>query len=153
MSVSRYFSIGAVICIAIAGPAFAHHSTAAYDRRKPLTVAGTVKNFHWTNPHMFIDLLVPAANGTTVEWSVECGTPNVNSRKGWKIDSVKPGDMLTIKMYPARDGSLQAQADTVILPSGKTLLAPGHDNIGPPGPNQPYPGTPGASSVPRPPEP
>ncbi len=126
------FNKGLIIGIAslvavISTPALAHHSTAGYDPTHQKTLVGTVKKFYWTNPHMFIYLLVDDGKGGTEEWTVECGTPNINIRNGWKVDIIKPGDKITVLMNPARNGTMDGQADTVTLADGRKLLSPGHD--------------------------
>lgn len=107
--------------------ASAHHSTASYDPTHPITMQGTVKKFDWTNPHMYIYLVVSNAAGGSDQWTVECGTPNVNVRNGWKINSISPGDKITILANPARSGAKEAQADTILLANGQKLFSPGHD--------------------------
>jgi hypothetical protein len=135
--------IGQLIqCVAVVGlaggavTAYAHHSTAMYDYRKTKTVTGTVKEFQWTNPHMFIKVLVPDASGNTIEWNVECGTPNINARHGWKKSDVKAGDRITLEINPLRDGSPGATLQWVQLPDGRKLWGPAVDIVttgGPPG--------------------
>jgi len=120
-------------CVAVVGlaggamTAFAHHSTAMYDYRNTKTISGTVKEFQWTNPHMFIKVLVPDASGNTVEWNVECGTPNINARHGWKKSDIKTGDRVTLEMNPLRDGSPGATLKWVQLPDGRKLFGPAGD--------------------------
>lgn len=125
----RRLMLGAAVsaCLVAALPALAHHSTAAYDSAKPITLKGGVKAFHWKNPHIFIILDVTDSNGASIEWIVECGTPNINARNGWKRDSIKPGDRITAQVNPARDGSRDGQARTITLPDGTVLQAPGSD--------------------------
>lgn len=137
-------------CVAVIGlaggavTAFAHHSTSMYDNRNSRIVSGTVKEFQWTNPHMFIKLLVPDANGNTVEWYVECGTPNINARQGWKKSDIKAGDKITAEINPMRDGSPGATLKWVQLADGRRLGGLASDNAPPPGgpPGAPPPGAP-----------
>ena len=91
--------------VAIAGPAFAHHSFAMFDSSKELTLVGTIKEFQWTNPHSWTQINVPDASGKLVEWSIEGGSPNGLARQGWKSTSLKPGDKVTLKTHPMKDGS------------------------------------------------
>ena len=76
--------------------ATAHHSTAEFDYTKQLTIKGTVKEVQWTNPHSYIQLLVPGEGGQLVEWSVEIGSPASTSTMGWKKNSVNAGDEVTM---------------------------------------------------------
>src|SRR5690606_71041 len=76
----------------LTGIAAAHHSTAEFDYTKQLTIQGKVKEVQWTNPHAYIQLLVPGDDGTQVEWSVEIGSPSLNVNMGWRKNSVVAGD-------------------------------------------------------------
>ncbi len=86
------------------GFAAAHHSTAEFDYTKQTTIKGKVKEVQWTNPHSYIQLLVPAKDGKTEQWSVEIGSPSLNINMGWKKNSVKIGDEVTMLLSPARNG-------------------------------------------------
>ena len=84
---------------------FAHHSFAMFDRDKEVTLAGTVREFQWTNPHAFIEMDVPDDKGSTAEkWSVEMNSPNNLTRQGWKSSMLKAGDKVSVTMNPLRDG-------------------------------------------------
>jgi hypothetical protein len=84
----------------------AHHSFAMFDFQKDMTLAGTVKEFQFTNPHCFIQLLVPGAGGgAPVEWSIEMASPPHLVRSGWTRSTVKPGDRITVVVHPLRDGA------------------------------------------------
>jgi hypothetical protein len=88
-----------------AAPALAHHSFAMFDSQKNVTLEGTVKEFQWTNPHTWIQIIVKDANGKDVEWSVEGGSPNGLARQGWSRLSLKPGDKASIVIHPLKDGT------------------------------------------------
>jgi hypothetical protein len=96
--------IAALACIA-AEPAAAHHSFAKFDQAKSVTLTGTVKQFQWTNPHCWIQLMVKDGKGKVVEWSIEATSPNILARQGWKRSSLKAGDQAVIIIHPTRDGS------------------------------------------------
>ena len=127
--------------------AWAHHSTAMYDYTNTITVSGTVKEFQWTNPHMFIKVLVPDAKGVPQEWSIECGTPNINARHGWKRSDIKAGDRLTMEVNPLRDGTAGGTLKSVELADGRKLYGPAHDIIAVPASGVP-PAEPGHASQP-----
>jgi hypothetical protein len=107
--------------VAIAGPAFAHHSFAMFDSAKEITLVGTIKEFQWTNPHSWIQLNVPDANGKLVEWSIEGGSPNGLSRRGWKSTSLKPGDKVTLTTHPMKDGSNGGSLMKVVKADGTVV--------------------------------
>ena len=89
-----------------AAPAFAHHSFAMFDNQKNLTLDGTIKEFQWTNPHSWIQLIVKdPTTGKDVEWSIEGGSPNGLERSGWKRSSLKPGDKAQVVVHPLKDGT------------------------------------------------
>ncbi len=74
------FGMAAALLVAL--PASAHHSFAMFDNAKEQTLEGTVKEFQWTNPHAWVQLMVKDAQGTLVEWSIECASPNGLRRQG-----------------------------------------------------------------------
>ena len=96
------------ICAAIAAlamlPATAHHSGAMFDDVKSVTLVGTVKQFQWTNPHCWIQVMVPSHDGPR-EWSVEMGAPFELFRGGWRPNTLKAGDTITVVLHPMRDGT------------------------------------------------
>jgi hypothetical protein len=110
-----------------AGPAFAHHSRAMFDEHQRVTLVGSVKDFQWTNPHCWIQVLVPdAANPSAepVEWGIEMGAPVEMMRKGWKPGSLHPGDKVTIIINPLRDGQHGGLVVSVTGPEGKIIGRP-----------------------------
>ncbi len=101
--------------------AFAHHSFAMFDYTKDMTLQGTVRDFQWTNPHSWIQLTVPRDGGGADEWSIELKSPGGLLRRGWKFNSLKPGDKITIMIAPLKDGSHGGALNKIILQSGETL--------------------------------
>jgi len=83
----------------------AHHSFAMFDQSQRVTLKGTVTEFQWTNPHAFIHVDVPAADGRSELWQIELNSPNNLKRQGWKSSSVKVGDKITLIANPLRDMS------------------------------------------------
>jgi len=106
--------------LAAAGAATAHHSFAMFDHVNRVTLKGTVANFQWTNPHVFISLDV-AEGGATKRYTVECASPNVLTRAGWKFNVVKPGDTITVLLNPLKNGDPGGMLETVTLADGRTL--------------------------------
>ncbi len=128
---SPLIAFAAVGLLAAAGPAFAHHSYAMFDRDKELKLSGTVKNFYWTNPHSAIEIDVPNASGAVETWGVECNSPNNLARMGWKANSLKPGDKVTVSIHPLRSGEHGGSFMYVTFPDGHVLgEIPGSTNGG-----------------------
>jgi Family of unknown function (DUF6152) len=100
----------------LAMPILAHHSfKAEYDESKPITLNGTVTKVIWNNPHVLMYLDVKGAKGKVANWELELASPNGLLSQGWKVDSLKPGDRVTVSGYRARDGSKLANARKIVL--------------------------------------
>ena len=107
-------------------PVVAHHSFAAeYDASKPIKLTGTVTKIEWTNPHCFFHIDVKNEETGKIEnWALELGNPNALLRAGWTPNSVKIGDAVAVEGSRARDGSLHANARSMVLTStGQRLFA------------------------------
>ena len=102
----------------------AHHSfDAEFDRTKPVTLQGSVTRVDWGNPHIWVFLDVKDESGKVSNWGVEGGAPNALFRNGWRKDSLKVGDIVTVEGSKAKDGSLRANANRVTLPDGRRVFA------------------------------
>ena len=86
-------------------PVSAHHSGAMFDSGKEVVLVGTIKEFQYTNPHSWIQILVPRqGGGSEVEWSIETAAPIVLLRAGIRPQSLKPGDKVTLRTHPLKNG-------------------------------------------------
>ena len=104
--------------------ATAHHAFAAeFDRNQPIEITGKVSKVEWMNPHARIYVDVTDADGKTVNWNLEMGSPNGLMRRGWRRDSLKPGDQVTITGWRARNNPLVGNIDDVIMPDGSKIFA------------------------------
>jgi hypothetical protein len=110
----------AIFC-AVASSAFAHHSFAMFDRSKETTLVGVVEEFQWTNPHSWIELNVTNPDGSVDKWSIELNSPNNLARQGWHSNSVKPGDKISVIVWPLRSGEKGGLFMSLTLPNGQTL--------------------------------
>ena len=109
--------------VAAAVPVFGHHSFAAqYDRTKAITLKGTVTKVEWMNPHIYFYVDVKDDANHVTNWAIEGGAPSMLYRNGWRIDSLKVGDKVTIDGWLAKDGSNLANMRTVTLADGKTVF-------------------------------
>ena len=113
--------IAATMC---AIPALAHHSFAMFDAAQQVTVAGTVKEFQWTNPHAWIVLMVSNKDGQADPWSIEMGAPPGLARQGWVPKTLKPGMDISVTIHPLKDGAHGGQFLAVKLPDGTQLGDP-----------------------------
>ena len=95
---------GAVALALAAGGAQAHHSFAMFDLQKQVTVSGTVKQFQWTNPHAYIQLVAKDDAGRDVEWSMEMGAPMYLYARGWRPRTLRAGMRINVTLNPLRNG-------------------------------------------------
>jgi hypothetical protein len=118
-------AVAAVVALGLATlgrPVTAHHSFAAqYDRDRTITLNGTVTRVEWMNPHVYFYLDVKDGAGV-VQWAIEGGAPTSLYRAGWRKDSLKAGDVVTVHGFLARDGSKLANMRAAILPDGREVL-------------------------------
>ena len=105
-------------------PVAAHHSFAAeFDDKQPVKLEGTVVKFEFMNPHSWIHMDVKTEDGQVERWKVETGSTNALFRRGWRKDSLRTGDHVTIDAFRAKDGSHTANASQVKLPDGRQISA------------------------------
>jgi Family of unknown function (DUF6152) len=102
--VLKHLFIATALASVAAIPASAHHSGAMFDDAKEVTLVGTIKEFQYTNPHSWIQILVPREGGGDVEWSIETAAPIVLLRAGIRPQSLKPGDKVTLRTHPLKSG-------------------------------------------------
>ena len=111
----------AIAVVLTASSALAHHSFAMFDQSKTITLQGAVKDFRWSNPHVFIDVLVKNESGTDEQWSIEMTSPEHLARAGWRPSTLKPGDTVTLDIHPMREGIKGGQYLSGTGPSGPLL--------------------------------
>jgi len=109
-------TIWAALLVVGMTPASAHHSGAMYDREKDVTLDGVVKEWQWTNPHVYLQVLVTDKQGKTVEWSIEGGAMVNMKRAGWEKTAFGPGDEVSVVFHPLGSG---APGGTVIEATNK----------------------------------
>ena len=101
----RNLCIVAAITLGLCSPLFAHHGNAAYDTEKSYTVKGTVTEYIWANPHVFVKVDVKDDNGNVAHWIVEAQNPVSMLQINWTKDTFKPGDQVEIDAMPAKNGN------------------------------------------------
>ena len=92
------------VVISLGGSVLAHHSSSMFDDAKVVEKKVIVKELQWTNPHVWLQVVVEE-NGKKTEWSLEGGSPNTLSRQGWRASTFKAGDVVTVRFNPMKDGS------------------------------------------------
>jgi hypothetical protein len=103
------------------GVAIAHHSAAMFDRAKTVELAGTVKDYQFANPHVWIQLLVPGADGELTEWSIEGEGPAMMARMGLGPTALKVGDKVTVRAHPLRDERPGGSFISITMGDGKVI--------------------------------
>jgi hypothetical protein len=101
--------------------ASSHHSSAMFDKSVLRDERVTVKEFQWTNPHVWIQIVLKNEQGEEEEWSIEGLGPNSLFRSGWRPNSFKPGDVIEIRFNPMRDGSSAGGFIGAKFADGRTL--------------------------------
>jgi len=103
----------------VSSPLFAHHSGSAFDLEHPVTLKGTVANFEWSNPHVFIALDVKDDKGNVEQWRIEGNSPNMLTRVGWKKEMIKEGDQVSVTGFVAKTGRKIMRLHSVMLANGQ----------------------------------
>jgi|SRR5581483_9707421 len=114
-----------ILCFAIAcSPMYAHHGTqVSYDLNRKIELKGTVTEFKWSNPHVQLYLDVKDEKGSVVHWTIEGNSPFNWARMGWNRNTLKPGDEITIYVYPSKvAGVPSGVVNKVVLANGQEVL-------------------------------
>jgi hypothetical protein len=117
----KLLSASLVTLALCAGAALAHHSPIVFDRTRQITIEGVVTEFKWSSPHSWIHLDVKDAKGVVGDWGIEMNPASLLARAGWKSTTIKPGDKVSITVYPLRNDEKGGQYVSIKLPDGKTL--------------------------------
>lgn len=111
---------GTILVLVIGLPLWAHHgSRVSYDMTRQVTMAGTVAEFQWQNPHVYVIYDVKDDSGKTVRWGAETYSPIVMIRDGWTKNELKPGDKVTVTLWPAKIGAPRGFLAKLVGPDGK----------------------------------
>lgn len=106
---------------AVTLPALAHHSAYAFDTERTVVVAGTVTEWFWANPHCLLKFDAVADNGDVVHWVTETQAPANMVDAGWRKNDLKPGDLVTVTLQPARNGNSVGRIVRVEFSDGRVL--------------------------------
>ena len=112
--------------VIVAVPLFAHHGNASYDSTKTVTVKGTVTDYIWANPHVFLKVDAKEKNGNTLHWIIEAQNPLSQTEVGWTKNMFKPGDEVVVEVIPAKNGQpigrFGVAGATAGLPTQESLI-------------------------------
>jgi hypothetical protein len=116
----------AASAVIVSVPLFAHHGNASYDSTKTVTVKGTVTDYIWANPHVFVEIDAKDNSGNTVHWAIEAQNPLSQTEVGWTKNTFKPGDEVIVEIIPAKNGRpfgrFGVAGPTAGLPTQKSLI-------------------------------
>jgi Family of unknown function (DUF6152) len=128
----------AITFVPVSAPLFAHHGYSAYDMTKIRSEKATITSFELANPHSSITCEITGADGKVEHWAIETGAPMRGMRAmGFTPDTLKPGDVVTIYFYPAKNGGLLGAFSKVVFSDGHVMPPPGLNAQGQP--NTPNP--------------
>jgi hypothetical protein len=122
------FLMALVICVGVliaSGPMLAHHGSAAYEDKPREFKQAVVTKFGWANPHSLIYFDAKDAKGKTVNYVAETAAPQALRLIGWTKTSLNPGDVITVRMYVAKNGNPAGRLNKIILADGSEL----HDTV------------------------
>jgi hypothetical protein len=116
----QFFTLLVGLLLASA-PLLAHHGAAAYADKIVVLKDATVTKFVWANPHTILQFDAKDDKGEAVHWAGEAGSPSAIGLLGWNRNSVQPGDVITVYIYPAKSGNPVGRLNKVMFADGKTL--------------------------------
>lgn len=122
MKLKRLFLAPGLVLALSAGAATAHHSFSMFDNLTTQTLSGVVKSLDIVNPHSWLNIVVARPGGST-EWALEMGGPGQLQAQGWTNAGIKPGDSITVRMHPLKDGSNGGQLVSATLADGRNMAA------------------------------
>src|ERR1700761_9247004 len=115
-----WVTLCSTVSLLIAGVSDAHHSFAMYDNDHQVKLAGTVTSFDWNNPHVYIAFAF-ADGEETKGYTIECASPGILNRVGWKFNMIKPGDKITVIIAPLKTGEPGWLLKQITLADGRVF--------------------------------
>ena len=105
--------------VTFSAPLFAHHGAASFESGKTVTVKGTVTEYVWSNPHVLVKVDAKDDSGNVAHWVLEAWNPVTQSSRGWTKNTFKPGDEVSLDIWPAKNGQLVGEIRGRIVINGK----------------------------------
>lgn len=121
---AKFATLSVIATLSVAASAEAHHTATMFDPASPKTLNGTVREFQWTNPHCYIQLLVRNEAGVEEEWSLEMAAPMHLQRLGWRKSTLRAGDRITVTFHPLRNGGKGGEVQEATSADGRPLGRP-----------------------------
>ncbi len=126
---SRVAMVFALVAgLSVSAPLLAHHGGSTIYSDRTATLEGTVKVWYWSNPHCLLTITVEQDDGTTVDWITELQAPNTIRPLGFRKDSFKPGDEVTITVQLMKNDTPSGRLNRVVLADGTELNPVGFRN-------------------------
>ena len=122
MNFKRVLMVLVLVLAPMLDSSSAHHSAVAYTQNSIVLKKVTMTKIAWAHPHIVLTFAVKEANGAVSNWSAESGSPVSVARVGWNRNSLKAGDVVTIELYPAKNGARVGRLKKVIFADGRELL-------------------------------
>jgi hypothetical protein len=112
--------LAVAMALTVVSPALSHHSHAMFDHGREVTLSGTVTEFVFRNPHVFLYFDVANDKGEMVNYWIEMSNLTNMIRRGVGQGTFKPGDTITVNFYPLKDGRPGGSYTTIVAADGKT---------------------------------
>jgi hypothetical protein len=121
MRVRQVTVFAAAISLLMSVPVVAHHSATTLYTQKTVTLKGIVKTWRWSNPHCLLTFDVKGEDGQVVQWLAETQAPNTVYTEGYRPNSFKPDDEITVTVRPAANGRPYGLLTQAVLADGTKL--------------------------------
>jgi hypothetical protein len=115
----RETTLAGVVLGLLSAPVIAHHSQAMFDQDTTLERQAAVVEFQWTNPHSWLEVMITDDQGQSTQWSIEMSSPGSLSNDGWRPRTLVPGDEVTVRFHPRKDGTTSGQFVSLVAPDGE----------------------------------
>jgi hypothetical protein len=117
----REITLASVLVRLLLTPAVAHHSQAMFDQDITVERQASVVEFQWTNPHSWLEVMIEDDEGQSLQWSIEMSSPGSLANDGWRPRTLVPGDEVSVRFHPKKDGTPSGQFVSLVMPDGETL--------------------------------
>jgi hypothetical protein len=123
-----------LVALAVSVPLRAHHGAASFDTEHEITLSGTISEWLWANPHCFLKFEAKDETGTVRTWTVETGNPTDVGRQGFRRNSFKRGESVTVTLLPVKSGAPVGRLRKAVLADGASLPIPAATAVAAPPP-------------------